>query len=159
MSTKQRPERVEGWRCPHCRKFYVRETACASHIPMCWDNKNRHPRIGELSTQASQWRADERWHPGRPGACYTEEGWRDVPGYKAERVPGGWKDVWPDVLVTWEVAKWGTQSADELVVQHFDHLGGDMRAMLLGDELPFDHDPFDFDADMDVERAFLSEKD
>ena len=95
-----------AYRCPHCRRLYVRQHAALKHEVRCIRNPQRTPRDGEI-THCDQWECiyilddvgtpiPERysdWHPGRPGMIWFRDEWVVVPGWKPDA--SGTCDVWP----------------------------------------------------------------
>lgn len=89
---------TEAYRCPHCRKLYVSQCWADRHVRHCWNNPNREPKLGEITV--IDWheplvQGGAPWYPGKPGLCYTPDGWQAVPGYSSE--PDSYIEAWPVV--------------------------------------------------------------
>ena len=102
-------KQISGYRCNHCKKILMTKKGIEKHVVGCWYNPNHVPQLGTLTTVQYLYRADEPWHPGEPGMCYTEDGWQAVPGYEAtvsdhpsDEGEYTGEETWPEVCAGWD---------------------------------------------------------
>ena len=109
-----------AYRCPHCRKLYVTWHHAERHVRHCWRNPDRKPKLGEITSADDgglldpEWTPD--WHPGKPGMCYTAQGWCAVPGYVFNSQL--WTEEWPTLILhdTAEPSSWDYPGAPPVKV-------------------------------------------